>query len=354
MSRSPLLRPVAFALVAAALFGAATPASKVLLGDLSTFQLAGLLYLGAAVGVLPVAARGGGLRSPLRLDAADRSRLFGAVVAGGIGGPLLLLFGLKAAAAASVSLWLNFEVVATAVLGAFVFREPLGRAGWLGVAFTFAGAAALSLFDAGGATSGPLSALFVLLACACWGMDNHWTALLAGIPPAQTAFWKGLVAGTVNFVLGTLVAGSAPGPRVAGIALLLGAAAYGASSVLYVSAARSLGATRAQVVFSTSPLFGVLLSVLLLGEVLTAGHAIGAAFFFLGVFVITRGGHTHAHLHAALRHEHTHRHDDGHHDHVHPGLPADLQHSHPHRHEEVAHVHPHLPDLHHRHGHDPH
>jgi hypothetical protein len=44
------------ALVSAALFGAATPASKLLLVSLEPFQLAGLLYLGAALAMVPVAA----------------------------------------------------------------------------------------------------------------------------------------------------------------------------------------------------------------------------------------------------------------------------------------------------------
>src|SRR5947209_19444260 len=44
----------ALGLLSALLFGAATPAGKMLLGDFTPFQLAGLLYLGAAAGVAPV------------------------------------------------------------------------------------------------------------------------------------------------------------------------------------------------------------------------------------------------------------------------------------------------------------
>ena len=99
--------PIALALLAAALFGAATPASKFLLSGLTPFQLAGLLYLGAALGVAPAAWREGGLRLPGRSDRLNRIRLFGAVVLGGIAGPVLLLLGLRMADAASVSLWLN-------------------------------------------------------------------------------------------------------------------------------------------------------------------------------------------------------------------------------------------------------
>ena len=45
------------ALLSAVLFGAATPASKGLLDELEPFQpLAGLLYLGAALGMAPLVA----------------------------------------------------------------------------------------------------------------------------------------------------------------------------------------------------------------------------------------------------------------------------------------------------------
>ena len=64
MSRSPL----AIAFLAALLFGAATPASKVLLRSLSTFQLAGLLYLGAAIGVTPLILKERNFSWPWTLD----------------------------------------------------------------------------------------------------------------------------------------------------------------------------------------------------------------------------------------------------------------------------------------------
>jgi hypothetical protein len=45
--------PILLALISAALFGSATPASKILLDSFAPIQLAGLLYLGAAIGVSP-------------------------------------------------------------------------------------------------------------------------------------------------------------------------------------------------------------------------------------------------------------------------------------------------------------
>ena len=123
---------VGIALVSALLFGASTPLSKLLLDHVSPFQLAGLLYLGAAVGMAPFAVRRRLVQRVRGLEAANGRRLLGAVLLGGIAGPVLLLFGLRVAAAASVSLWLNLELVATAVLGVLFFRDQLSGRAWLG------------------------------------------------------------------------------------------------------------------------------------------------------------------------------------------------------------------------------
>jgi drug/metabolite transporter (DMT)-like permease len=341
-------RLLALALLSAALFGAATPASKALLAELPPFQLAGLLYLGAAVGVAPWAWRAGGLRLPGRGDRRNRIRLLGAVLAGGVAGPVLLLFGLRFAGAASVSLWLSLELVATALLGALIFKEPLGWLGWAGVAAAFGGAAVLA---AGADQAGILACLLVLAACMCWGLDNHLTALIDGIAPAESTFWKGLAAGTCNLALGITLGPFAATPFTVAGALAVGALSYGASIVLYISAAQGLGATRAQIAFSSAPLFGVALSVAWLGENLHAGHGVSAALLAAAIALLGFERHAHRHIHDAMRHEHAHRHDDGHHLHAHPGVPPGTRHSHVHEHQPTVHAHPHWPDLHHRHPH---
>lgn len=342
--------PIAIALLAAALFGAATPASKFLLSGLTPFQLAGLLYLGAALGVAPAAWREGGLRLPGRSDRLNRIRLLGAVVLGGIAGPVLLLLGLRMADAASVSLWLNFELAATAVFGVLLFRDHLGPLGWAGVVASFAGAALVSLSE--GSTGLP-AAMLVLLACTCWGLDNHLTALIDGITPVQSTLWKGVAAGTTNLAIGIALDPLAGGMTSVIAAMFVGAWAYGASIALYISAAQALGAIRAQIVFASAPFFGVLVSVLVLQEAITAAQLGSGALFAaaIGLFAIER--HAHGHAHAAIEHEHAHRHDDTHHAHDHPDQTAEDTHVHvhAHRHEPVVHTHPHWPDLHHRHRH---
>ena len=173
--------PVLWCHAAAALFGASTPASKSLLGDMGPLALAGLLYLGAAIAVLPFSLRGGSRR--LATQPRNLSMLAGAVLFGGALGPVLLLIGLAQAPAASVALWLNLETVATAVLAWAFFREHLDRRTWFAVLLTVA--AGVVLASPSGFQLAPAAGL-VALACVCWGLDNNLTALY----PDGVLKWK--------------------------------------------------------------------------------------------------------------------------------------------------------------------
>jgi drug/metabolite transporter (DMT)-like permease len=344
-----MIRPFILALIAAGLFGAATPVSKSLLANLGPFQLSGLLYLGAALGVTPLLLGKGRLTPPWRMPRRTGRLLWGAILFGGVLGPVLLLFGLRLAAAASVSLWLNLEAVATALLGFFVFHDRLGRNGWLGAGGILFSALLLSWGD--GAASWQ-AGLLVAAACLAWGLDNHLTALIDGITPAQSTFWKGLLAGAVNLGLGLGIEGLELGWPQVGLALLTGVFAYGMSITLYISAAQALGATRSQLVFSTAPYFGMALSVLLLGEAISPLQWLAAALVAVSVVLLTVEWHSHAHDHPVTTHEHWHEHDEHHH-HEHRGKLAGSAggHTHAHRHAPLLHSHRHWPDLHHRHEH---
>jgi drug/metabolite transporter (DMT)-like permease len=340
--------PFVVALLAAALFGAATPASKVLLETVAPFQLAGFLYLGAAIGVLPLIVREGTFSWPLTLDRKTALRLAGAVSFGGVMGPVFLLFGLTLASSASVSLWLNLELIATVLLGHLFFRDQLTHFGWLAAGGIFAAATLLSVYEGhAGVTAGAL----VAVACLCWGVDNHLTALIDGITPAQTTLWKGLVAGSVNLAIGTVSGSSTTPVSLAVFGLAVGMFSYGISIVLYIVSAQRLGATRSQIVFSSSPFFGVILAATFLGERISAAQIAATLLMVISLVFLFFEQHLHLHHHDALIHKHWHRHDDGHHNHVSPKAYPGLWHTHSHEHESTKHKHAHWPDQDHRHKH---
>jgi drug/metabolite transporter (DMT)-like permease len=339
------MKPAVWCLLSAALFGASAPLAKELIAEVGPITLAGMLYLGAALAVLPLSFKGG---SPERRRGEKHARyLVGAIVFGGIVGPVLLLMGLSRAPAASVSLWLNLETVATAVLAWMFFREHLGGRTWAAVFCVVAAGVLLAMpFDSGTLVGAGL----VALACVCWGLDNNYTALIDGYTPAQSTLIKGSVAAVVNLSLGIAIEGM-PSLTVLPLALLVGAMSYGISIMLYISGAHQLGATRSQLLFSTAPLWGVAVAWIGFSEAVTSWQLIAIAPMALGIIVLLTSSHTHQHSHEAITHSHSHRHDDGHHTHVHPKLPAWFRHVHEHTHEPMTHEHAHHPDLHHRHEH---
>jgi drug/metabolite transporter (DMT)-like permease len=336
------------ALLSAFLFGAATPASKALLTTLEPFQLAGLLYLGAGLGMTPVVGLEARNGPGVSLAGANRWRLAGAVLFGGVLGPVLLLAGLQWSLAGSVSLLLNLEGVATAVLGVVLFREHLGAIGWCGVAGVLA---ASTLVAGGGDWPGMVGGLFTAGACLCWAIDNHLTALIDVISAERSTLVKGFVAGGINLALGLATSPWIAPLEVVGTALAVGALSYGASIALYIRSAQALGATRAQAVFATSPFVGAGLSVVFLHEALGFAHVTSAFILIPSIAALFWSRHFHLHAHPPLEHVHSHRHDDGHHLHAHDDAPTAARHSHPHRHDGLIHAHPHWPDVHHRHDH---
>jgi drug/metabolite transporter (DMT)-like permease len=343
---------VAAALGAAILFGAGTPLAKVLLGETSPWLLAGILYLGSGIGL--AAVRWLRRSQAVILQGRDWGWLAGAVLAGGVAGPVLLMWGLAGTSASAASLLLNAEGVLTALIAWFVFRENFDRRIALGMAFIVAGAALLAWpHDHPGQSIGRpgMPALAILGACLAWAIDNNLTRKISLTDAAFIAMVKGVAAGATNVVIALAVGSTAPAAWVVLAGGTLGFLSYGISLVLFVIALRHLGTARTGAYFSTAPFVGALLSVLLLGDALGLMIMVAALLMGVGVWLHMTERHVHEHRHEALEHEHEHEHD-AHHQHAHeqPVTPR-TRHSHRHRHEVLTHSHPHYPDAHHRHKH---
>ena len=342
-------RGVLFALGAAALFGASTPFAKILLGEVSPLLLAAILYLGSGLGLAAwIALRP--RQAASRFAPGDWPWIGAAILAGGVAGPVLLMYGLALTDAASASLLLNLEAVLTAVIAWTVFRENVDRRVFAGMVAIVAGGVVLSAGSAPRA-DGFLGVILVSAACLAWAIDNNVTRRVSGGDAATLACLKGLAAGAVNLVLA--IAMGAPLPAAAGWigAGLLGFLGYGVSLTLFIVALRHLGTARTGAYFSVAPFFGAALALAILGERPDALFWAAAALMAVGVWLHLSERHIHEHAHEAMQHEHEHVHD-AHHRHEHDfEWDGREPHVHPHRHGQLVHSHPHYPDLHHRHTH---
>ena len=305
---------LASCLAAAALFGASTPAAKMLLDTSPPLLLSGLLYLGAAIATAPSVVRTP--RVFRDLDARNRRHLLASILFGGILGPVLMLVGLQYANASSVAIWLSLETVATTVLAWRWYGEHIDRQTLWALLAMLAATFVLAPLEA----AAPFAILCIALACIAWGIDNNATAVIDVLSPAQMTFAKGLVGGAVNVLAWWMLDGELPahGERALPMqtllaALALGAVSYGVSISLYILGAQQLGASRSQMLFSSAPLWGVLVAWWWLEEPLTWAHAIAILLTVIAVWLIHHSRHGHPHVHDALVHRHWHRHDDAHH-----------------------------------------
>ncbi len=335
------------ALGAALLFGAGTPLAKLLLDAVNPWMLAGLLYLGSGVGLTLYRLLS---QAPaVRLPRNEVPWFAGAIVAGGIIGPVLLMFGLTGMPASGASLLLNAESVFTALLAWFAFKENFDRRIALGMLAIVAGAVVLTV-PSGVRVSGLWPSLAILGACFAWGVDNNLTRMVSLTDATWIASVKGLVSGIVNLGLAFSLGASMPAlPNLAG-AMMVGLLAYGVSLALFVVGLRHLGTARTGAYFSVAPFFGALLAVLM-GEPITIPLLMAGALMALGTWLHLTERHEHGHVHEPMEHSHEHFHDEHHlHAHDYPVTPG-TKHSHRHRHEPLIHTHPHFPDAHHRHSH---
>ena len=333
------------ALLAALFFGASAPLSKLLFGEVSPVLMAAFLYLGSGTGISLVKLsqrmtsnpKEAGIRRP------DVGWLAGAIIAGGILAPIVLMVSLQVTPASTASLLLNFEGVATTLIALVFFRESISRRAFAAIlVITLASIFLSTDFKSGFGFS--LGALGILVACTLWGLDNNFTRNISAKDPLTIVAWKGLVAGTFSLLLGLFLGQQLPAFRAILGILLLGFISYGLSTMLFIYSMRGLGASRTSALYGTAPLAGVILSILIFHDPITWSFLLAAVLMVAGALILSSEEHAHFHIHMPVVHEHRHMHDEFH-DHD----AARVTHSHEHEHPRTEHEHGHMPDIHHRH-----
>ena len=325
-------KAILFAVLAALLYALMTPVSKLLQTAVPPVAEAGLLYLGAGLGMTVIVAvrkaarvhsdktvklqsgQGAESASGGAASAADVSagRFFAgtkrpsigradlkyvlAMIALDAAAPILLLLGLSMCAPESVSLLNNFEIVATAVIAAALFREKIGRRLAASIGIITLSCILLSLdggLFAGGLTADGVFAfskgsLFVIGACVCWGFENNCTSSLSDKDTCQIVLIKGLGSGTASLIISAAVGERLPGLTGCLPVLVLGFLAIGLSVYFYVLAQNRIGAARTSSYYAVAPFIGVLLALLFFREMPGVLFWAALAVMALGVWLNVR------------------------------------------------------------------
>ncbi len=311
---------VLLALLAAALYAINVPFSKLLMVRVQPTMLAGLLYVGAGLGIgcMMLAKRAMGRPAPDNLLSRADLPYAVAMVALDIGAPIFLMYGIRLTNAANVSLLNNFEIVATSLIALVIFKEKISGKLWAAIILVVASGVILGFEGAEGFVLNRGS-LFVLAACLCWGIENNCTRSISEKSSEQIVVVKGLGSGAGGVTVALLLGEAFPPVLYLVLTMLLGFVAYGLSINCYIMAQKHLGAAKTSAFYSVAPFLGVGFSFLLLGEQPGAQFYIALAVMVLSTLIMVRDTlgqeamlsgytHSHAHKHGNTVHTHEHRH----------------------------------------------
>ena len=283
-----VLPGVGFGIGTALLFGGITPLAKLFLADVQPWMLAGLLFLGGGLGLLPIYLVCNQRYPSLdRLEKHDWRWLGASILVGGVIAPVLLTLGLVHTTAASASLLLNFECVFTALLAWTVFGERWRWQVFVGMLTIVAGGVVLAQGEKAGVGL-TWGALLILGTCFHWALDSNFTSKIAMKDPLQVAMLKSGVAGAINVAIALSIGQPLPPLPTLCSVLGIGFLTSGITLLCFVMALRHLGASRAGAYFALSPFAGAGVSALVLKEGMNEALVVAAILMATGAALCAR------------------------------------------------------------------
>ena len=277
-------KAIFYAILAAALYAINAPVSKLLLTEIPSTMMAGLLYLGAGIGMFILETFNKSTKEqPLTKTELPYTI---AMVVLDIAAPIFLMIGLIRCSAANASLLNNFEIVATSLIALFIFKEAISKRLWLAITLVTLSSILLSFEDIS-SLQFSWGSIFVLLACVCWGLENNCTRALSSKNPAQIVIIKGFGSGLGALALSVIIGERFYNISFIMLALLLGFIAYGLSIYFYIYAQRDLGAAKTSTYYAISPFIGAGLSLLIFREIPSAIFVFALIIMAAGTYFAT-------------------------------------------------------------------
>lgn len=288
-------RPADFARLVAvpAIWGGTFVAGKIVVSTLTPLMGSFARYLVACVALLAAAfVLEGGLP---RLTGRQWLATFVLGLFGVFSYNLFFMGALAKLPASRAALIIALNPAITIALSALVLDERLGLRRWLGVAVALLGVAiVVSKGDFAGLASGGvgLGELFMFAAVTSWALYTLiGRKVLGGLSPLAATNYAAL--------WGTLMLGLVAAPDIGSLRLAqfdwrmvislsyLGVLGTAVAFVWYYMSVKKVGASTTSIFNNLVPVFGVAISVLLLGEPLLASMLVGGAVTIAGVLMVS-------------------------------------------------------------------
>jgi drug/metabolite transporter (DMT)-like permease len=279
-------------LLAAVLFGSVFSLAKVPLATIDPLALTAVVYTISGLALIPFAKASFTFE---RKD--DYFYLLIVTIFGGVLAPVLLMYGLQQTAASTAAILTNGEIVFTIALSSIFFGEkPRGRVGLFAVILVVIGLIIATTEDLKALeTIVQLNAgnIMILASMFMWAIDNNVSRRLTSrASPAKIAMIKSLSGGLVLLAI-ALALGK--GSIITGIKfdmwiLIVGMsiAGFGGALLLFLTGIKRIGTVKTMSMFSLTPIFGIVLAALTLGESISLFQGIATGLIIVGIILIYR------------------------------------------------------------------
>jgi drug/metabolite transporter (DMT)-like permease len=279
-------------LLSAALFGAVFTVAKVPLASMDPLALSAVTYVIAGLALIPFA------RASFRLNKRELRYMLVITAFGAVAAPTLLLYGLQQTDASDASILTNGEVLFTILLSSIFFGEkPRGGTGALAVALVIIGlfmattdmkfSDTILQFNAGN--------IMILASMFMWAIDNNISRRLttfSPITPSKIAMIKSLAGGLVMLAV---TAAIGRWGEIAGIPpdlwlLIVGmsVSGFGGALLFFLEGIKRIGTIKTMSVFSMTPIFGIAIAAVALGESISVFQGIATGLIILGILLVSR------------------------------------------------------------------
>ena len=270
-----------FAFLSAFLYDLNVPVSKYSLKTLSTNEILFLLYFGSAVGLFLLMLFNKKQKFSLKPQKGESIFIIGVIIFD-ILAALFIVESLKYIDASTVSLISILEISFTIVISHFIFKTKISKNLIIAVILVSIGGILLS-FDSSTEFKLSIASLLTVFATACWGLENNLTAKVSDKNPLLLVFYKCFAVAIFNllFILNINIFELFINNW---FLLVIGFFTYGISILYYVYAINYIGISKTSIVFSFSPVFGALISLILFKEKITIYFVISLILMLMGIY----------------------------------------------------------------------
>ena len=279
-------------LMASVLFGSVFTISKVPLASIDPLALSAVIYVIAGLTLVPFA------KGSFRLQRREAFYMIAITGFGAVTAPVLLLYGLQLTDASDASILANGEVLFTVILSSLIFGErPHGKLGIIAILLVIVGLfmATTDMKFSDGMVALNTGNLMILLSMSFWAVDNNFSRKLttfSDMSPAKMAMIKSLAGGLVllgvTAVTGRLNSLENITAQLWLIIIGLAASGFGGALLFFLAGIKRIGTIKTMAVFSTTPIFGIVIAAFALGESIGMFQVIATCLIITGIFLVSR------------------------------------------------------------------